>query len=119
MTWMIATIDCRSALQRSGAVKVKVVQASPSENMIRQPMSDEKEIKKLLLEKDYNLTLTLQAIVDEADRRDDDLLHRYEKREIDSYMYCLESGGTFRDFKLSQEELVGLAFWQGYFYSQN
>ena len=86
MTWIVATIDCRSALQKS--MKVKVVQSSPSQDMIRQPMSDEKEIKKLLLEKDYNLTLTLQAIVDEADRRDDDLLHRYEKREIDSYMYC-------------------------------
>ena len=35
---------------------------------------------------------------------------------LNDIVSSFESGGTFRDFKLSQEELVGLAFWQGYFY---
>jgi hypothetical protein len=50
-------------------------------------MSDEKEIKKLLLEKDYNLDHTLHAIAAEDRRRNADILYRYEKGDIDGYMY--------------------------------
>lgn len=87
MTWMIATIDTRSALQKSGAVKVKVVQSSPSQDMLRQPMADEHRIGTLLLEKDRDLDRAVAAIKQEEQRRADDLLQRYYHQEIDAHMY--------------------------------
>jgi hypothetical protein len=38
---------------------------------------------------------------------------------LNDIVNSLKTGGTFRGVTLDQQELVGLAFWQGYFYAQN
>ena len=103
MTWMIATIDCRSALQKSGAIKVKVVQSSPSEGINERPMATEYEIEKLLEREDYNLKKSIQAIQDEAARRQGDLGDRYIKQEIDTYMFSSLSKNNSADSIAAQD----------------
>lgn len=103
MTWMIATIDCRSALQKSGVIKVKVVQSSPSEGINERPMATEYEIEKLLEREDYNLKKSIQAIQDEAARRQGDLGDRYIKQEIDTYMFSSLSKSNSADSIAAQD----------------